>query len=416
MGQSMQKDGDLGCCIDRASKPRERRNLSGDSPDDDGSGKGFDRTLSLRCVFRQATVLRELDLQIDALFTQFDCSSTGLIHTGEEMASMIACLQGMRLAFGPIVPDRTPRTEEEYDSHDSSFSAFHRMKAKGAPRVIMKSCTDAIGEAGVQDGLDLHKFRIWMRKAVVTRRNNLRVLISKSDFVDDVLEFCFREADKDNNGMLSADELSVFLKNASQVLTEIMPNCDRLHRFMGKVKTNDSGDLSYHGFRPLIVEVLSLICFAHFRLKPLHVGLSRPHRSRRVSSSNQDGLQESPVATRPSMVARGLSKKNLEASHDVTRIGVTLTNADLTIPMKMALNAKTNEEIRTIERREGSYSGVSTLSETTAEGLSGASTPDASPPDRQTNTNESLAGNALQTACPATTPSWCASSSSQHVA
>jgi len=223
------------------------------------------KSLNFAYAFHQGTVIEQLDMQVDALFLMFDKDKSGTIDNDEEMEGMLTHLMQMHFCFGPrIVKRKKTNRLELVQSDDSEHSEYEDKGPKEVRRIIMKTFNEALGEANVLDGIDIEEFRLWMRKIVISRKRNLRILLCMSEYVQDILDFCFADADKDSSGTIGANEMLDFLTNVAEALGEARPDRERVYRVMERAGASESGEISYDGFQLVALEILTRVYYTHF--------------------------------------------------------------------------------------------------------------------------------------------------------
>jgi len=247
----------------------------------------FRERLTFEEAFHHATIMEELDQQIDALFREYDSDRSGTIESGTEMDDMIKRLKERGFVFG----NRITRD-------DQSVSAYQPAGLKRVRGKIFEETT-----ATRDTGLEAAEFKDWLRSEVTQRKTNLRVLFATSPWLEEILGVSFEVADDDRDGEVDEKELALFIVKVAAVVGEPPPDQNEIHRIMLIADKSPDGRLTYKEFRYVVIELLARLYYTHFNHSMNGFNLSRSRKS--LTSFNDSSEKLSRGTLRGRLGRRG---------------------------------------------------------------------------------------------------------------
>lgn len=122
------------------------------------------------------------------------------------------------------------------------------LAAKNAEEVMKQADNDHDGK------LNQSEFRDWIQKDCLTKRNNLIQVLDNKDrpWLDVLCDRALKSSDKDGNGMIDLDELTVFLAEVSKQIGEEPPSREEVAKILAINDKNKDNMLSKSEFRQVV--------------------------------------------------------------------------------------------------------------------------------------------------------------------
>jgi len=209
-------------------------------------------------AFHRDNILNELEVELDRVFEEFDADRNGTIGVGQEMDVMIKALMNRGYAFGKRIESTR---ESERAKSDYKVSTVKNVRAS-----VLRSLTprDETSHSHAKVGMSNQEFKEWFRNEVVTRRTNLRLLLSGATWLSQILEMSFRKADEDSSGQIELNELQDFLRDVAFVIGEPPPGDKEIQEIMRLGDANGDQGLDFSEFRYVVIEALARTYYSHF--------------------------------------------------------------------------------------------------------------------------------------------------------